>query len=389
MSARNSTSWEQILPAEQETYADYFSPRLLWVAPLLFVTGIFGNILSIVVFLQPSMRKNSTFTYLLWLCVVDIFVIAFGLGDLILIAYFGKILRNTSFVACRLHTFLTFSFTHLSSFILASVSIDRAVATNAINFAKVYCKPAVAYKVIGVSILLTFIINFHNLFFLGFEHVQVSEKNQSDGTLKNVSEKFVICGVKENTAYNSFVDPYYQWMDLTFYAILPFFIMACCSFLIIRVLFKSNQRLNKNKANNRAPTAEKNKEEHASSEHLKVGQNEPRGSRLSVASILQAIRPRAGTLNRQTNSRMNKTLHLTYTLITINILFFVLVSPLIITLISIRGKEKVQKYQLLFNIVYLLAYANHSFNFIFYGLSSPPYRNVILGFFKPKRQNQI
>lgn len=76
--------------------------------------------------------------------------------------------------------------------------------------------------------------------------------------------------------------------------------------------------------------------------------------------------------------RLNKTLHLTYTLISINALFFCLVSPLAILSLMVKGKEDVREYKLMFNVVYLLAYANHSFNFVFYGLSSPPYRECIL-----------
>lgn len=76
--------------------------------------------------------------------------------------------------------------------------------------------------------------------------------------------------------------------------------------------------------------------------------------------------------------RFNRTLHLTYTLISINALFFCLVSPLAILSVLVKGKEDIREYKFMFNVVYLLAYANHSFNFIFYGLSSPPYRECIL-----------
>jgi hypothetical protein len=80
-------------------------------------------------------------------------------------------------------------------------------------------------------------------------------------------------------------------------------------------------------------------------------------------------------VNKAAKDRQNKAIHLTYTLLTINVLFFLLVSPLVIVIIMPKDAN-IPKY--VYNIVYLLAYANHSFNFIFYGLSSPPYRESII-----------
>lgn len=57
----------------------------------------------------------------------------------------------------------------------------------------------------------------------------------------------VICESKKDTIYDAFIDPYYKWIDLLAYAIIPFIIMLICTFLIVRVLFRSNRRLNKNR----------------------------------------------------------------------------------------------------------------------------------------------
>ena len=125
--------------SSDESYEDYFDPRFpRWLSIVLLVLGIFGNTLSLIVFLGKHMKKNSTFIYLAFLSIIDLFVLSFGLGDMIMISYFRIVLRNYSRSVCRIHTFLTYASTHLSSFILASVSIDRAIATNLINFAKKY-----------------------------------------------------------------------------------------------------------------------------------------------------------------------------------------------------------------------------------------------------------
>lgn len=172
-STSNWTSEQGI--GEKVSYEDYFDPRLpKWLSIVLLVIGLFGNLLSVWVFAQRQMRKHSTFVYLAFLCFVDLYVLLFGLGDVILISHVGLILRNKSLLVCRLHTFFTYTFTHLSSFILASVSIDRAIATNVINFAKSYCKPRVAHRVIFINVILAMTINFHTLVFLGYEDQSAS-----------------------------------------------------------------------------------------------------------------------------------------------------------------------------------------------------------------------
>jgi hypothetical protein len=161
------------------------------------------------------------------------------------------------------------------------------------------------------------------------------------------------CESVQGTLYDVFLEPYFRWIDLLAYAFLPFLIMAICTWLITRVLFLSNKRLNKKKAvDNKSNTINTNK--NSNNETL--------------------------LLNRkQTNQRANKAKHLTYTLITLNCLFFCLVSPLVICLIVLTGQE--QYFKILLNIVYLLAYSNHSFNFVLYGVSSPPFREALFKLF--------
>ena len=91
---------------ELQSYFDYFDPRFpRFMTIVLLIVGIFGNVLSLIVFCHESMKKNSVFKYLAYLSIVDLFVIILGLGDMIAISYFKFIIRNYSIVFCRLHTF--------------------------------------------------------------------------------------------------------------------------------------------------------------------------------------------------------------------------------------------------------------------------------------------
>ncbi|CAF0872970.1 unnamed protein product [Brachionus calyciflorus] len=367
------------LPYPAESYEDYLDPSIpKYIPVVLLVIGLFGNALSILVFNQKSMKKNSTFIYLGILCYIDILVLLFGLGDIILIVFFKLIIRNQSIISCRMHTFLTYLFTHLSSFILASVSVDRAIATNFISFSKFYCTQKTAQRIIIILFFLSFSINVHTLFFLGYEDKDL--EGASFNLTLNESNNYYDspkynCASLSGTIYDNFMNIYFLWIDLIVYAILPFLVMLLSSFFILRVIFMSNKRLENNLPRNSIAYVRNSKgliETEGSTRREKS--NSFKGKlRRSLAKDNSNL----NASNRQINTRLSKTIHLTYTLISINALFICLVSPLVIVLILIKGKEKIVEHKSVFNILYLLAYSNHSFNFIFYGLSSPPYRNAI------------
>jgi hypothetical protein len=78
---------------QQESYLEIFDPKFpRWLTIFIFVVGIFGNSLSLAVFRQDNMKKHSTFVYLSFLSIVDILVLIFGLGDVIIVTYLKVIL---------------------------------------------------------------------------------------------------------------------------------------------------------------------------------------------------------------------------------------------------------------------------------------------------------
>ena len=462
------------------------------------------------------------FVYMAFLAVFDLIVIIIGLGDLICFNYFRIIFRNKSLVLCRVHTFLLYVFTHLSSFVLASLSIDRAIATNLLKYAKAYCRPHVACKVVVLNLLLAIVVNFHNLLFLGYRTYDMEQTtgtgNSSDyddplnltlsamalkkmTTLAPATTQFdTICVAKEDSLYQVFVDVYFQFIDLLSYALVPGLIMFVCSILIIRAVFLSNKRMHAQydrRVNHRAftdgPRKSSNNNNNTNSNRIRsvkqrhsapalkvvidkheattfelsrvdqgdedlngaaddvvvaaadaaaecneifiataaakrqqqqdaiingnIAVNGAKGAhatadarRLEVPSAMSRKKKRRSTATSdfkkresifehidrrlariRANSVGSKKLSLTYTLISINVLFLCLTSPLVIVRLFVRDIENIQQTKTLNSIVYLLAYANHSFNFIFYGISSRPYRTVIIDFLsracQPRRKH--
>lgn len=108
---------------------------------------------------------------------------------------------------------------------------------------------------------------------------------------------------------------------------------------------------------------------------------------------------RSGRANQSGGSSPNKAKSLFYLLFTLNLLYFILVSPVVFaTSILFRDPTAEVSYPRFKAIIYLMQYCNHSLNFIFYGsshfdsdqkihflvfsgITSPPYRQTLCDWF--------
>ena len=146
-----------------------FDPYLVRYGCLfLLIVGTFGNVLSFVIFSKGILRKSSTFRYLALLSLMDLLVLYSGLLDLFLIIENnGRFsLRTLHPITCRLHTFITYWSQHSSSWILSFISVDRAIATNCLKFARKFCTPRSADYIVSMILFLIALFNCHELIFL-------------------------------------------------------------------------------------------------------------------------------------------------------------------------------------------------------------------------------
>ena len=151
----------------------------------LLLIGTFGNLLSFAIFTKGILRKSSTFRYLALLSLMDLLVLYSGLLDLFLI-----IENNGQFsirmlhpITCRLHTFITYWSQHSSSWILSFISVDRAIATNCIKFARKFCTPRSADYIVGLILSLIALLNCHELIFLRLQTPSGAGGSRQDQTL--------------------------------------------------------------------------------------------------------------------------------------------------------------------------------------------------------------
>lgn len=93
-------------------------------SPLLLAFGGIGNILCIIVLARKS-RNNPTIVYLCLLAGMDMLVLFTGLLRNYVRQLVGFDMRSIGSHFCKVHIFLTYSFMHISAYILVAVTLNR------------------------------------------------------------------------------------------------------------------------------------------------------------------------------------------------------------------------------------------------------------------------
>ena len=142
-------------------------------SPLLLCLGLIGNIISIVIFREKSMRKHTTFRYLTLLSIVDLCSLYIGCTQIMFDVYFDIDFRLLNELSCRIQSFLVYFFTHFSSMLLACMSIDRTVAITSKN--KKLSTPKTALKIFFILSTLICLIDCHFLLFTHLYEIAVND----------------------------------------------------------------------------------------------------------------------------------------------------------------------------------------------------------------------
>nr|QVK45802.1 G protein-coupled receptor [Proales similis] len=344
-------------PTGQNKMVNY----LTWILEFLILIGCVGNLLNLLVFSRAKMRQVSTFRYLCYLSLFDLLVLMICASEVVLRFGYQFDIRSSSIAVCRVHTFLTYSLTHLSSILLMVVSIDRAVVINRSTVPSKRGNRRKAKsstlgrllnpftlisrlgfhpvdKVIILILILVTVLNSHYLIFLNL--------NEFKGDFKG--ETFFICYPAENSLYNTFLNDIWTWIDTSIYSVVPFVVMAVCSYVILISIRKKSQKFLNGLL-----------------EH---------GNQTNKQKIYKRIRR-----NRQ----------VFYMLLLTNFYFLASLLPCCIAFAIFKGTESRSEIGQL--LVHLLLYSNYSFNFIFYGVSSQRFREELRSAFglAPARHESV
>ena len=113
--------------------------------------GLFGNILTFIIFSRPAFKKNSISIYCRALTIIDCFTI-YELASDIGLVFFDYLIYIMSEMGCKLNFFVHLSIGSISAWVLIAFSIDKVLSMK--NRAKFIKKRSFQYAVISVIVLI-------------------------------------------------------------------------------------------------------------------------------------------------------------------------------------------------------------------------------------------
>ena len=148
----------KLWPMSASDYLDWIFP------PIALILANVCNVLGILVLSRPSLRSTSIGVYLLILAITDIIY----LNSYSLVAYVEFMTNYTVNLACwlkcKLHLTLLGLFSHLASWIIVAVTIDRLIAISIPLHASLYCTPKRALKVCSGLFVIFLLIDGKEIF---------------------------------------------------------------------------------------------------------------------------------------------------------------------------------------------------------------------------------
>ena len=302
------------------------------IPPILLIIGTFGNVLTIVVLMRRKTRRSSTAIYLTALACSDLMVLYTGLLRQWIKYMYETDVRHLSVVGCKIHVYLVYFGTQMSSWLLVAVTSERFVGVWCPHKVKMGCTPVTAGGVVGVLCFIIGGLNVHWLYGKGdFEY-----------TFRNQTRVAKCASLFDE--YDNFLRFHWPWVDLCMFCLVPFTILVIENAAIVIKVIQSHAK-----------------------------------SRTQVAPSKNG---------REQKKPSSKRSQLTAMLLTINAVFFVCVTPISIYLIGqtywiedITTWEQYAYMMLWWAIVNALMYMNHAINFIMYFLSGTRFRQEVKALF--------
>ena len=192
----------------------------------IFVIGVIGNFLSVLVFSRASLRRRSCAIYFLALAITDIASLCASFIDTVLPSYNNVSLTIKSLFICKLNPLMVYFTTDLSNFLLAVASIDRAVSIQWPQKSKEFCRARIAIYMILMMSLIFLLLNGH--IFWGFEIID----EQSQRICLPSKTKFVYSNGIHSMNYDRFY-AIFDSLDMLFAVVIPFIVMIICNIIII------------------------------------------------------------------------------------------------------------------------------------------------------------
>jgi hypothetical protein len=186
---------------------------LRFAGTFVVISGLIGNVLSILVFSRKTLRSRSCSIYFLALSLSDINVlISYTIENLLFHGYDIQLL--SSLFMCKTTIFLLYASTDISNYLLTLAAIDRCVLVSNSPTRYRFCRKSTAKLMITLVVISFSLINSHFLF--GFQI-------DNDGS----------CLPTPKTYYDFYTHHYNSYIDIIKTVFIPFLIIFICNIFII------------------------------------------------------------------------------------------------------------------------------------------------------------
>lgn len=195
----------------------------LYVSPILLITGLIGNILSIII-LRHSKKRSSINTYLSVLALADISVLIFGLLSTWVHEVSGVDVFRSRNALCKVWNWIAFSSSIFSVWLIVAITTERFIVVCFPLSAQRVCNKRRTKGIIIFILIFSLCLNAHFLFTTGIvNHESTRPCDALDG-------------------YKHFVRKIWSWMDAAVYFILPFLIISALNTVIVAKVVKATRR---------------------------------------------------------------------------------------------------------------------------------------------------
>ena len=225
-------------PCENQDYSECHVAVTLWriFSPAFLLIGLTGNALSVVILSRQLMCGTTTSVYLRLLAVVDSLALIVSLLREMISHYFSFDVRDLTDLSCKLQSWLMYSTTGLSCWLLSVIAIDRLISIKYPLWAKTHCTRTLALIVAVAVIVVVMLLNSHLLWILNKDEIQF---------YSNFSNTTVILEVTCQATSLQFVvfwDRIWPICVLALYSFLPITCLITCNVILLCKLSKRNKK---------------------------------------------------------------------------------------------------------------------------------------------------
>ncbi|CAF2604796.1 unnamed protein product [Rotaria sp. Silwood2] len=127
-----------------------------YITLFVFLFGIIGNVLNIIVLSQPVLRRNPCVFYFLGSSIASLGIILIGLPSRMIAGQISSDPTNTSSYFCKLRIFFLYSFRTTSAWLLVFATIDRWFLSST----KIHRRRLSSHKIAYYNIIIIFCLSF-------------------------------------------------------------------------------------------------------------------------------------------------------------------------------------------------------------------------------------